>query len=350
MSFNYREVAAGTPWKDVGGGGAVDIGGGSFVHVISNDGSNKINYIEFSKTSNSMEFHDIHGTGTSIAGGGNGVVYAVSTSGKIYVADGWGRQWRELLGENTATEIGANSDSTTGYEFCYVGPHDPVTGGGGRVYCNVDSTIQEIGDGSARLDRIDVMSNGLPIGVNTLGNMYKAVQNANTNVVTWEEIGTGYKDCAVGPNNRIWGIKKDDNTIIFDVGGPDEQQVEGEATKIAVDHYNVAWVIGGDDDVNGGQVYKYIGRLSIWDAPPAKFQTRRYRFQKKNGSNNWRNTDYLWCVQEPFFPSIGDLEVYDNDRIVDKGHDAYVACENRFDIGDCVYDSTSIMGSKLYKC
>ena len=140
--------------------------------------------------------------------------------------------------------------------------------------------------------------------------MYKAVQNANTNVVTWEEIGTGYKDCAVGPNNRIWGIKKDDNTIIFDVGGPDEQQVEGEATKIAVDHYNVAWVIGGDDDVNGGQVYKYIGRLSIWDAPPAKFQTRRYRFQKKNGSNNWRNTDYLWCVQEPFFPSIGDLEVY----------------------------------------
>ena len=289
----------------------------------------------------------IPGGGTSIDGGHGKIYVANANTGWYYEGDGWGKSWT-ALGTSGAVEIGANMNN----DWCIVKTHDNTNGG--PLVCNHEAL-----GGGARLDKIDVMDNGMPIGVAKDGGAWKASGTyANP---TWTSLGTGYIDLAVGPNNIIWGVMNaaNDYKIIYDVGGAGQKVIPGAAKRISVDNWNVAFVIGSTSN----ELFKWTGpEALVGVATNTAYKSRHYKYQKRDcfmgvcHGYPWRDTDFRWCVDSEMFgftltPAYGGNMYYDDDRIYDLGVERNVRCQDRKDIGDCVLHESIANGhTEIYKC
>ena len=290
------------------------------------------------------------GTGKRLAAGDAGIVYMIGTNKELYKGNGSG-QWVNLGAGNQVVDVGANLDQYSSTQYCYTVEGNGA--GGGPIYCDYNGAHYQI---PGEKVKVDVQSNGLPIGVNKVGHMYRAYGEMPDNV-WWHYLGTGYIDCAVGPDGKIWGIKSD-NTIVYDVGG-DERYVGGRAVEIAVDINNKAWLLGTDHST----LFEYTS-----------ISSRRYRYEKNTIETyfQWSANGYKWCVENalqiPYFDQTPrdfntgfGKEAREYRKLVHDGPgtstEQPVSCMERWDIisdqhdgiWQCSYYRT-VDNMNLYKC
>ena len=316
----------------------------------------------------------------SSAGGGNDTLYAITSQGTIYRETGiqattkyddssWEVVETSITGSGSliATHVAVNPADDS--KYCFIGEQN--LGNGGTVYCNTGKgsnggtirggtagdTIIKLPSGAGFTRLAIKPTDGYPIGINGDYNLYEY------DGTTWKIIGGDYQDIAIGPkgpNNEegyIWGVRKSDGRIVYDIkeGGIQwEFPAAEQATRIAIDQNNVAWIIGYNK-----RLYKYTGTSSMVFKPklPSGCYSRQYTKQKENCCG-WHDVKpYKYCAVDCNgfnfykYPNwIIDNTGYERRLRDDGAWRAYdVACKDRIDIGHC-YKNDHKAGHDIYEC
>ena len=104
---------------------------------------------------------------------------------------------------------------------------------------------------------------------------------------------------------------------------------------------------------DNNHLYKFRGVESTRGKPWHQlWKSRRYRYENADEGAN----GYYWCVEIDqgrsgftFWEAI-TINHWENTEIVQEGHEAGVKCEDREDIGTCVYYSGDVSNQKLFRC
>ena len=139
-----------------------DVAAGHRVYVRSRDST--IVELDNPFRPNKGSWREMDGGVDRIDVGANGSIHIINRHGQRYSGDGTSWTYMGTVA-NGATDIGA--DAVNG-NVCWIGTH-ANTQYGGPVYCNG----VQLGNGLLGFS-IDVMSNGMPIGINKEGTLYKA--------------------------------------------------------------------------------------------------------------------------------------------------------------------------------
>ena len=350
-------------WLHVGGF-ASDIGAGHWTTTIGDINYKELFVINKSELPTSRRtcmngYTKLTGSGVAIDGGGDSHMWVIGQDNFIYSGNLQGWYGAGDLSYNIPTisptyregaDLGSNKDN----DLCFVtnAPNNNIwcRPRGETGFTNIPGHLWRIDVQVGTANPIGLSMNGVPY---QRTGSYQVVNGVRSHVGDWVVLDNVNKfiDISVGPDGIIWGIRED-YSIWRDIGGSSPTQTSGWATKISVDNQNVPWVIGG-----GGRVYKYIGNLPT---DGVYTTSRRYKFQKCTlgvaaACLKWEDTQYKWCVENnqhsDFFNTIGELEFWDNDRIVNEGHDDNVPCSERCEITSkqCTYDS-DYSTAKLFRC
>ena len=347
-------------WMHVGGG-ATEIGAGHWATVIGY--SNTLYYINKSDTARARNecmdgFTLQGGNGKAMDGGGIGHVWIIGMDNFIYSGNkaGWygtGDNSYSIPAFSPSYPQGIDLGSNFDNDLCILtnAPNNNIwcRPRGETGFTNIDGYIKRVAVLTGSSNPIGITADGTPVQRN---GSYQTANGVRSHVGNWIILDSvnKYKDISVGPNGVIWGIRTD-NTIWKDIANT-PVQILGGATKVAVDNENVAWVIG-----TTGITYKYIGHLP---ANPNK-TSRQYKFQRCGAGINalcfrWDDTNYKWCAENENYSDlgygeIGELEFWDNDRIVSEGHSENVPCDERCEITSkqCTHDS-NFGTAKLFRC
>ena len=352
-----------------GGGNFVNAGGapnapmpyieyGGAVHHIAAGANNNVwvtgQNNEVYRVDGVNSFTQLPGSGGRIAANGNNELYMVGKNGWLYYdSSGIGTNWVNVNGVFNVVDVGVNLDSNHLTKFCFTEVGNGGAGGG-PIKCMHNGNIELI-PGEKVI--VDVQNNGMPVGINKLGHLYRAYGEMPNNI-HWEYLGTDYKDVAVGPNGIIWGLKTD-NTIIYNVGGPSsepggEYRFPGYLKEISIDTNNKLWAIGTN--------------LRVYEQK-TQTRSRQYRYEKNtiHTGFTWVANGYKWCVEsvDPQYNFYGttpdsfnkDSWGFEVKKLVNEGREENLSCMDRGNIQspdrggnwNCWYDSTH-GNLHLYKC
>ena len=336
-------------WYDYGNW-VEDVAAGHYIYVTGKD--NAIFELQSPFNPNSGNWRGFPGGVERIANGVGDTVHVINKDGDRYQGDRHGN-WvhKGKVANGYATDIGADAWNADG-AVCWIGNHDDPTYGG-KVYCDgVELANGLLGNS------IDVMRNGMPIGINKAGTLYKATGSSYADpqwVPFHDAHAKSYVDCAAAPNYYVWGVTTTGEVDIYDHNMSFQHSVSlpggAKAQRIAVDIYNVPWVVSDDY-----HLYKFRGLESLASiAGHNLWRSRRYKHYPKGANKDTQPSGEWWCVQIDkgwsHFAFIDFMYVNSGGHIEDDGAESSnLKCDSRYDIGKCSKVQGLVTDREVFKC